>query len=134
VSERVKAAVTEYFRRLSTGDRDKVVELFADDVRWDIPGATEFVPWLGPRRNRAEVREFFDQLDKGLIPDRFDMERVLADGPHAVAVGRLRGTIRATGKVIDSAFTIQFEVDDDGLISKYLLLEDSWHIANAVRP
>lgn len=23
---------------------------------------------------------------------------------------------------------------DDGLITKYLLLEDSWHIADAVRP
>ncbi|CAM3355330.1 nuclear transport factor 2 family protein [Kibdelosporangium persicum] len=134
MSERTRAAVTEYFRRLSTGDRDSVVELFAEDVRWDIPGATELVPWLGSRRDRAEIREFFDQLDQGLIPGRFELERLHADGPHAVAIGRLRATIRATGKVIDSAFTIQFEVDEDGLISEYLLLEDSWQIANAVRP
>lgn len=49
------------------------------------------------------MREFFDELTKGSIPDRFPL-------------------------------TIQFEVNDDGLITKYLLLEDSWHIADAVRP
>jgi len=119
---------------MSTGDTDGASELFADNVAWDIPGATELVPWIGPRRNPAEIREFYDLLDKGLIKDRFDVERVLADGPHAVAIGRLRSIIRSTGKVIETAFTIEFEVNDDGLITKYLLLEDSWHVANAVLP
>ncbi|MFC3454276.1 nuclear transport factor 2 family protein [Amycolatopsis speibonae] len=134
MSERTRSTITELFRRVSTGDADGATELFADTVAWDIPGATELVPWIGPRRNRAEVREFYDLLDKGLAKGRFDVERVLVDGPHAVAIGRLLSTIRNTGKVIDSAFTIEFEVNDDGLITKYLLLEDSWHVANAVLP
>ncbi|ONF65063.1 nuclear transport factor 2 family protein [Amycolatopsis keratiniphila] len=132
--ERTKATLDEFFRRLSTGDADGASELFADSVAWDIPGATELVPWIGPRRNRAEVREFFDLLDKGLVKDRFDVERVLVDGRHAVAIGRLRSTIRSTGKVIQTAFSLEFEVDDDGRITKYLMLEDSWHVANAVLP
>ncbi|MBE1470473.1 nuclear transport factor 2 family protein [Kibdelosporangium phytohabitans] len=44
------AIVERYFDRVSTGDRDRVVELFADTVHWDIPGATDVVPWIGPRR------------------------------------------------------------------------------------
>ncbi|UUV32571.1 nuclear transport factor 2 family protein [Amycolatopsis roodepoortensis] len=132
MSERTRSTLDEFFRRMSTGDTDGATELFADNVTWDIPGATELVPWIGPRRNRAEIREFFELLDKGLVKDRFDVERVLVDGPHAVAIGRLRSTIRSTGKVIQTAFTIEFEVNDDGLITKYLLLEDSWHVANAV--
>ncbi|RSM58829.1 hypothetical protein DMH03_23245 [Amycolatopsis sp. WAC 01376] len=134
MSERTRATLDEFFRRMSTGDTDGATELFADSVAWDIPGATELVPWIGPRRNRAEIREFHELLDKGLIKDRFDVERVLVDGPHAVAIGRLRSTIRSTGKVIETAFTIEFEVNGDGLITKYLLLEDSWHVANAVLP
>ncbi|WP_037319755.1 nuclear transport factor 2 family protein [Amycolatopsis orientalis] len=134
MSERTEATLTEFFRRMSTGDTDGASELFAEDVAWDIPGATDLVPWIGPRRNPAEIREFYDLLDKGLIKDRFDVERVLVDGPHAVAIGRLRSTIRSTGKVIETAFTIQFEVNDDGLITKYLLLEDSWHVAQALLP
>ncbi|MEV7556024.1 nuclear transport factor 2 family protein [Amycolatopsis sp. NPDC089917] len=134
MSDRTQATLTEFFRRMSTGDTDSVIELFADCVAWDIPGATELVPWIGPRRNPAEIREFYDLLDKGLVKGRFDVERILVDGPHAVAIGRLLSTIRSTGKVIDSAFTIEFEVNDDGLITKYLLLEDSWHVANAVLP
>ncbi|MER6669082.1 nuclear transport factor 2 family protein [Amycolatopsis japonica] len=134
MSERTKATLDEFFRRMSTGDADGATELFADSVAWDIPGATELVPWIGPRRNRAEVREFFDLLDKGLVKDRFDVERVLVDGRHAVATGRLRSTIRSTGKVIQTAFSLEFEVDDDGRITKYLMLEDSWHVANAVLP
>ncbi|AIG76911.1 Hypothetical protein AJAP_20250 [Amycolatopsis japonica] len=132
--ERTKATLDEFFRRMSTGDTDGATELFADSVAWDIPGATDLVPWIGPRRNRAEIREFYDLLDKGLIKDRFDVERVFVDGPHAVAVGRLRSTIRSTGKVIQTAFSLEFEVDDDGRITKYLMLEDSWHVANAVQP
>ncbi len=134
MTDRTLSTLDEFFRRMSTGDTDGAADLFADTVEWDIPGATEFVPWIGPRRNPAEVREFYDLLDKGLIKDRFDIERVLVDGPHAVTIGRLRSIIRGTGKVIDSAFTIQFEVNDDGAITKYLLLEDSWHVANAVLP
>ncbi|WP_181777425.1 nuclear transport factor 2 family protein [Amycolatopsis pittospori] len=134
MSDRTKSTLDEFFRRMSTGDTDGASELFAESVAWDIPGATDLVPWIGPRRTPAEVREFYALLDKGLVKDRFDVERVLVDGPHAVAIGRLRSTIRSTGKVIDSAFTIQFEVDDDGLITKYLLLEDSWHVAQALLP
>ncbi|MFK0245837.1 nuclear transport factor 2 family protein [Amycolatopsis azurea] len=134
MSDRTRTTLDEFFRRMSTGDTDGASELFADNVAWDIPGATELVPWIGPRRDPAEIREFYDLLDKGLVKDRFDVERVLADGPHAVAIGRLRSTIRSTGKVIDSAFTIEFEVNDDGQITKYLLLEDSWHVANAILP
>ncbi|MBB5858004.1 nuclear transport factor 2 family protein [Amycolatopsis umgeniensis] len=134
MTDRTRSTLDEFFRRMSTGDTDSVIELFADNVEWDIPGATELVPWIGPRRNRAGVREFYDLLDKGIIKDRFDIERVLVDGPHAVAIGRLRSIIRTTGKVIDSPFTIQFEVDNDGRIAKYLLLEDSWHVANAILP
>ena len=134
MSDRTKSTLDEFFRRMSTGDTDGASELFSDDLAWDIPGATDLVPWIGPRRTPAEVREFYDLLDKGLVKDCFDVERVLVDGPHAVAIGRLRSTIRSTGKVIDSAFTIQFEVDDDGLITKYLLLEDSWHVAQALLP
>lgn len=103
--ERTRSTLDEFFRRMSTGDTDGATELFADSVAWDIPGATELVPWIGPRRNRAEIREFYDLLDKGLVKDRFDVERVLVDGPHAVAIGRLRSTIRSTGKVIQTAFT-----------------------------
>ncbi|MFJ4098072.1 nuclear transport factor 2 family protein [Amycolatopsis japonica] len=134
MSERTKATLGEFFRRMSTGDTDGATELFADDVAWNIPGAKDLVPWIGPRRNRAEIREFYDLLDKGLVKDRFDVERVLVDGPHAVAVGRLRSTIRSTGKVIQTAFSLEFEVDGDGRITKYLMLEDSWHVANAVLP
>jgi ketosteroid isomerase-like protein len=108
--------------------------LFADQVDWNIPGATDVVPWIGRHSTREGVREFFDELTKGVIADRFDIERTFVDGGHAVSAGRLRSTIRSTGKVIESPFTIQFEVNDDGLITKYLLLEDSWHIADAVRP
>lgn len=134
MSERTRAAVTEYHRRLSQGDHDGVTELFADQVDWNIPGATDLVPWIGRHSTREGVRRFLDELTKGIIPDRFDIDRILVDGAHAVSVGRLRSTVRSTGKVIESPFTIQFEVNDDGLITKYLLLEDSWHIAQAVLP
>ncbi|SFQ56263.1 hypothetical protein SAMN05421810_109229 [Amycolatopsis arida] len=132
-TERTRAVVTEYFRRLADRDQAGLVALFADEVRWDIPGATDLVPWIGPRTTRAEVAEFFATFDDYIARDRFTVHRIVADGQDAVALGELRSRVRATGQLIESPFAIHLTVAD-GKITRYVLLEDSWRVAEAARP
>ncbi|WP_433655107.1 nuclear transport factor 2 family protein [Nocardia sp. CA-128927] len=126
-----KEIVNELYSRIGVGDPEAAAELFAEPVDWDIPGAPGVVPWIGTRQSRAEIVEFFTSLDtKYLIRDYFTIDRVVADGDHAVAIGRLRATVRDTGKVIVSPFTIHFTVTG-GQITHFLMLEDSWNVAEA---
>ncbi|GAA1978059.1 nuclear transport factor 2 family protein [Amycolatopsis minnesotensis] len=128
-----RAVVTEFHRLLAERDLPGVTALFADDVAWDIPGATEIVPWIGKRHTASEAGACFAELEHHLDRELFEIERVLVDGPHAVTIGHLRSVVRATGKAIETPFAIEMTVER-GRITRYVMFEDSWRVAEAVLP
>lgn len=107
-----------------------LAENFSEDVDWWIPGDLETVPWIGRKRGRAGVAEFFDQLTTLAAPLEFVVEEVLGDADRCVALGRLRTRVLSTGRIIESEFAIDVTVGE-GLITRYHLLEDSWAVAHA---
>ncbi|GAB3482183.1 nuclear transport factor 2 family protein [Amycolatopsis cihanbeyliensis] len=129
---RTRALVAEFFREMATTGGDPAA-YFAGTVHWDIPGATGIVPWIGPRTGKAQVAEFFARFGDYLERDRFEVRRIIADGPHAVVIGELRSRVRATGRIIESPFAVDITVQD-GLITRYVMFEDSWRVAEATRP
>ncbi|WP_216204863.1 nuclear transport factor 2 family protein [Amycolatopsis aidingensis] len=131
-TEQTRALVAAFFQEMAATSGDPVAYL-ADTVHWDIPGATGIVPWIGRRSGKAEAAEFFARFGDYLEPDRFEVHRIVADGPHAVAIGELRSRVRATGRVIESPFAFDLTVHD-GLITRYVMFEDSWRVAEATRP
>ncbi|AXW87528.1 hypothetical protein AU509_15435 [Lonsdalea britannica] len=108
-----------------------VLELFAEDVDWDIPGDRDTVPWIGPRRDRQEVSAFLMELVAQIAPERFEVRRILADAEEAVAVGELASRVKATGRLITSPFAFVLTVRD-GKIVRFRMLEDSHAVAAAV--
>ncbi|SDM54528.1 nuclear transport factor 2 family protein [Allokutzneria albata] len=122
--------VETLFERIGKGDFAGAGELFAEEVDWDIPGATDVVPWIGLRRTGAEAAAFYTTLDDYLERDVFEVERLFVDGDEAVAVGHLRSVVRATGRAIATPFAIRITVRE-GRITRYLLLEDSHAVATA---
>ncbi|MBN9739970.1 hypothetical protein DMP23_02435 [Amycolatopsis sp. A1MSW2902] len=128
-----RAVVDELFTRLAKADLDGLDDLFAEDVDWQIPGAAHIVPWLGHRRTPAEVADFFRAMSRYVIQELFEVEQVFVDGQEAVIAGRLRSVVRATGKPIESQFVVRITVVG-GRINRYLFLEDSYAVANAVQP
>ncbi|MFE8100826.1 nuclear transport factor 2 family protein [Brenneria goodwinii] len=107
-----------------------LLELFAEDVDWDIPGDLDAVPWIGPRRDRQAVGAFHTELAAQIAPERFEVRRILADDEEAVAVGELASRVKATGLRITSPFAFVLTVRD-GRIVRYRLLEDSHAVAVA---
>ncbi|MCL2892643.1 nuclear transport factor 2 family protein [Brenneria tiliae] len=108
-----------------------ILELFADEVDWDIPGNLEVVPWIGPRRDSEAVGAFYHELAARLAPERFEVQRILADDDTAAALGELASRVTATGRLIESPFAIVLTVRD-GRIVRYRMLEDSHAVAAAV--
>ncbi|GAA0354489.1 nuclear transport factor 2 family protein [Streptomyces blastmyceticus] len=133
MSDQTRDVVNELLKRMGEGDIPAVVELFADDAHWEIPGDPEIVPWVG-RRQVDAIPEFFRTM--GGLTDRelFEIERVIVDGSNAVLIGRARVVVRSTGKVIDTPFAVDIVVNAEGRISRYYMFEDSWGVALALRP
>lgn len=107
-----------------------ILELFAEEVDWDIPGDLEAVPWIGPRRSRESVGAFHRELAEQIEPQRFDVQKILADDEAAVAFGELVSRVKATRRLIESSFAFVLTIKE-GRILRYRLLEDSYAVAVA---
>jgi uncharacterized protein len=125
-----KDIVEAFFARFGAGDADGVLELFAEDVDFNVAGAY-FVPWTGPRTDKAGVAEFL-AASAAVEPQQFGVERILADGGTGVALGHFTHKVLATGKTFSSRFALHVVVDG-GLITRYHMFEDSYAIAEAFR-
>ncbi|MEE3663163.1 nuclear transport factor 2 family protein [Brenneria sp. g21c3] len=109
----------------------EILALFADEVDWDIPGNLEAVPWIGPRRDSESVGAFYRELAARITPERFEVQRILADVDTAAVLGELASRVNATGRLIESPFAVVLTVGD-GRITRYRMLEDSHAVAAAV--
>jgi ketosteroid isomerase-like protein len=125
--------VQAFYDALESGQApEKVASLFAENAEWEIPGDAERVPWAGLRKGRAGVAEFLRQLRALTEPVSFDVHRLLAEDNTVVALGELATRVKATGRVIESAFAANITVEN-GLITRYQFLEDTWAVSEAVR-
>jgi hypothetical protein len=125
----------EMFEARAAGASPKELSKFFDkDVDWFIQGDTDSVPWLGRKVGRAEIVEHFTQLEELTRPEKFQVDAVIGDGDRAVALGTFRVNILATGLSFDSEFAFDITVDDNGLITRYHVLEDSFALSNAYTP
>ncbi|ARF56565.1 nuclear transport factor 2 family protein [Streptomyces gilvosporeus] len=124
-----RTVVEEFYRRVGSGDIERLGELFAERIDWDIYGAEE-VPWTGRRSTRAEAVAFFAALPDHLRLENFTVERILADGADAVALGRMSHVVKATGRTFASPFAFHLTVED-GKITRYVTFEDSLALARA---
>ena len=133
MSERTRATVERFYELLGAGDTGAAVGLLAEDFHWEIPGDVDTVPWLGLRTTTQAVEEFFVHMGSHVDREAFDIDRILVDGAHAVVLGRAAVIVRSTGKPIDTQFAIHIVVDPEGRISRFVMFEDSWNVANAMR-
>lgn len=125
-----REVVHEFFTRFGAGDGDALLDLFAEEVDWNVPGSPA-VPWTGRRSTKAQLAQFFAiaaaQVER---TESFEVHRVLADGDHAVALGGFAHVIRATGKTFRSDFALHIEIAD-GRIRLYHMFEDGHAAAEA---
>ena len=110
---------------------DELVSLFAKNVDWDIPGNSAQIPWLGARSKKSEIKSFYELLWLSTEPLGASITKILWEEKHAVVVGEFETRMTATNNVVESFFCIYIEVEN-GLISKYRLLEDSFAVSEAM--
>ncbi|KIO78020.1 hypothetical protein TH53_06215 [Pedobacter lusitanus] len=131
------AATTElietYFRKLLV-ERDikGIIDLYSDQVDFNIPGNTDVAPWVGRRKNKTEIAEFYDLLVQYLDHQSFIITNRFIQDNQAVITGNLASRVRSSDKVFKSDFSMQF-TQENGLITHYLMLEDSYALVEAIK-
>lgn len=135
--EATRAVVGELLRRIGEGDPRRIAELYAERVDWRLDWPeTEHgraaTPWIRQRSTRADAADHFRQLAAHHVPEAADtgIEGVLVDGEHAVVLGEIRQTARATGRAYRARFALHLTVRD-GLVTRHHVYEDSLAVDRA---
>nr|WP_232328106.1 nuclear transport factor 2 family protein [Kibdelosporangium sp. MJ126-NF4] len=130
-----RGVVTDFLAHLAAGQPDRIAELFAEKVDWQLDWPAEghpAVPWIRPRSTRSDVAEHFRALNEFHVPEKRGglAPRILVDGPDAVVLGEIRQTAKTTGRAYIARCALHLTVDN-GLITRYHVYEDSLTVAEA---
>ncbi|MDT0342186.1 nuclear transport factor 2 family protein [Streptomyces litchfieldiae] len=131
-TDTTRAVVRAFLDRFAEGSAERLAELFAEPVDWQI-APNPAVPWIKPRRTRADVAAHYADIAAHTVPEHATavVDAVVVDGAEAMVAGRLGGTVRATRRPFHSPFALRITVDGAGLISRMCVYEDSLAIADA---
>lgn len=134
IPETTRAVVQEFLAARLAGDTERLVKLFSDEVDW-LLAENPSAPWIRPRSTAAECAAQFTELMAYTVPEdaRACVDTFLVDGIHAVLMGHVSGTVRATGKPFAGPFAVHLTVED-GRITRHRLYENSLSIAEACAP
>lgn len=127
-----RATVEELLARMAAGDAERTAALFADEIDFRCAGSAT-VPWIRPRRTRADMADFFATMDASFVPEdrAATLAAFLVDGAQAVVTGEVSQRLRSNGRAFTTPFALHLTVTD-GRISGYRVYEDSLVVAEAV--
>lgn len=131
-TEQTLGTVHAYLQALVERNPEGITALFADKVDWFIPGNQVLAPWLGKRETKQDIAAFYSLLWNATEPVSAQVDHIIADNDFAVIVGEFSTRMLATGKIVDSVFSIHITVKDN-LIVRYRLQEDSLAVAEALK-
>jgi ketosteroid isomerase-like protein len=127
-------AITHLFNQIGQdASPETIATCFSETIDWYIAGDTSIVPWIGKKTGRKGVAEFYAQIRTLITSESFEVTDILTNGNHAVVTGHLASRVNSTGKLIETAFAFDILVED-GLITRYHMLEDSFAVAQALQP
>lgn len=122
-----KEVLEEFYAIQSGKKKGNILDLFAENVDWDLPGNQEKFPWTGKRQTKKEIENFFKELYSNVKSEKFDIDFIAINGENATVTGHLSSKILAYKKIFDTEFVAIFKVMN-GKIVKYHFLEDSYKL------
>ena len=86
VEQAMEAAAHSYFERVTNGDVDGILELYADDAKLINPMTGE-----GGIQGKAALRPFYEKLTSSLVDYKATATDIIIDGNKLVATLHLEG-------------------------------------------
>lgn len=113
-------------------DPEAIAALFSQDASFEVPGDDGVLPWIGHRTGRQAVVRFVSAVRALTEPLSFAVEEIIASEAQAVVLGQLASRIKATDKVVETAFAIVLTVSSAEIV-RFRMLEDSFAVSRAAR-
>ncbi|MDB5022656.1 MAG: nuclear transport factor 2 family protein [Mucilaginibacter sp.] len=132
-SQETQQVLSGFFQSTAQNDPEAIAQYLAEDVAFYI-AESPFMPWTGKKAGKQEVITALRQLTDAhnTAEDDFEMEHTFIDGTEAAVFGKAGRTVKATGKKFKEFFVMRFTISD-GLITRFLMLEDSHEIEKAFK-
>lgn len=116
-TEETRRLIETYYRALTTGDRDGVAALVADECTWIPPASAPIDPIEDGPALVAEltgdlVRRTFDLSQ----PFALEVRKMVVDGDTAVVQQRLTATAKTTGKPYDNQYCWVYTCRDGQIV------------------
>ena len=130
-ADRNTQVVKDAYAAFLRGDIAAILDALTDDIEWEgVKGTEGTLPQAGPRRGKAEVARFFQEVDSTTRFDRFEPQEYIAQGDTVVAVGMYSGIAKANGQRATSDWTMVFNMRD-GKIARFREFCDSAALVRA---
>ena len=124
--------VQEIYASFGRGDIPTILEKLREDIEWEHDAMDHGVPWLLPRRGKAEVGRFFETLSQ-LEFLRFEPVAILEGGNQVVATIRVELVVKATRRAIRDFEAHLWTFDESGRVARFRHLADTHQHVVAVR-
>lgn len=124
--------VQRFYGYFASGDMEAMSMALADDVAWTDPGTDVSNLYIGTRKGKAEVLDFFRQLNRHLEISTFEPHDFLTQGKRVVVTGYVAGKAIATGRPFATDWMMDWEIDDAGKVSRHHLYLDTDNLNKAI--
>ena len=117
--------VQKIYEAFGRGDVPAILALLSEDVEWEYGSNSTNVPWLQPRRGRANVAGFFESLAQ-LEIHSFLPKSFLESGNNVVVLVEFYATVRTTGQAVHEDDEVHvWTFDSAGQVSRFAHRLDS---------
>ncbi len=121
--------VNEGYAFFKQGNIPALLDLMSDDIVWELPVSAE-VPFAGTFKGKSRVLEFFQAVGSTNEFKEFEVDTIVSNGNHVVALGHLTSVARPTGKQSSNKWAHHWHLQDGKVISHYEYV-DTAEINNA---
>jgi|SwirhisoilCB2_FD_contig_31_24874772_length_696_multi_10_in_0_out_0_1 uncharacterized protein len=130
MSEKVNTDIVQAgYEKFGSGDVTGLLELFADNILWQVP-EVENAPFTGTRRGKEAAAEFFKLLSENETFERFEPLEFIAQNDKVVVLGEVAATVPSTGRSYESKWVHIFTVID-GRVAEFQEFFDTAAVTKA---
>ena len=100
--------VKDFFAAISSGDKQRVLALVAEDIEWIVPG--EDWPLAGTHRGHAGIADVLQKASEEIETKYPKPPEFVAQGDRVLVVGLATGRIKATNRTFEDNWVFAITV------------------------